>query len=89
MSYYDQWVRVCYITLKIKSIATRVICCASFPGDLMNLLNEQVIQGSGVNEFTDHDHNSDSVRQATVSTPSSSSSTLVSIVRGLPSLSKN
>ena len=54
----------------------------------MNLLNEQAIQGSGVSEFTDHDHNSDSVRQAVANTPPSSSSTLVSFGRGLPSLSK-
>ena len=76
--------------LKIKTkycYKSHLLCLIS--SDFANLLNEQAIQGSGVNKFTDHEHNSDSVWQAMANTPPSSSSTLVSFRKGLPSLSKN
>ena len=65
-----------------QSNTTRVICCASLPGDPVNLLNEQAIQGSVMNKFTDNDQNNKSVRQAMANNPVPSSSTLVSFGRG-------
>ena len=74
--------------LKEQTSTKRVICCALFLGDPVNLLNEQAIQGSGINEFTDHDQNNESVWQAMANNSLPSSSSLVSFRRGLPSLLK-